>query len=394
MRGKSTKAKDQSKKFPEYYKRLNPNWTDAQCAEAAKQFKKTTNWQCIEYWETKYPDLSHEEILELKQRKQNERKTNNPNYIEYYKKHYPELSNEEHLKMLDKYKKENCYQCEEYYIKRGLSVGEAKEERNKRVKSAGIKIGKKISGEGNGMHSCKRTKEQRLSNSPRNIMFYETRFPELTHEEHLQLQRDFFDLNAKAIKNAVKTTNIEYYLNQGLSYEDAYLKLKERQTTFSLEKCIEKYGEELGHQKFADRQKRWLESLYKGFQKNGDGRSKQSKFAKYLITEICDYLKIETPDKEKYIYDKEFKRAYAYDFIYKNKIIEFNGDYWHCNPKFYTGEFVNKNKNMLAKEIWEYDKIKTQTAMKYGYLVLTIWESDYNENKEEITKKCIEFINS
>ena len=62
-------------------------------------------------------------------------------------------------------------------------------------------------------------------------------------------------------------------------------------------------------------------------------------------------------------------------------------EYWHCNPKFYTGEFVNKNKNMLAKEIWEYDKIKTQAAMKYSYLVLTIWESEYNENKEEITKK-------
>jgi very-short-patch-repair endonuclease len=47
---------------------------------------------------------------------------------------------------------------------------------------------------------------------------------------------------------------------------------------------------------------------------------------------------------------------------------------------------------MLAKEIWEYDKIKIQTAMKHGYLVLTIWESDYNENKEEIIKKCIDFL--
>ena len=40
MRGKSTLLPEQSKKFPEFYKKLNPNWTDEQCIEAAKQFKK------------------------------------------------------------------------------------------------------------------------------------------------------------------------------------------------------------------------------------------------------------------------------------------------------------------------------------------------------------------
>ena len=101
-------------------------------------------------------------------------------------------------------------------------------------------------------------------------------------------QKEFFEKNRSAVKNAVKPTNIEYYLNQGYSYEDAYLKLKERQTTNSLEKFIEKYGEEIGNIKYAERQKKWLNSLYKNFQLNGDGRSKQSKFAKELITNICE----------------------------------------------------------------------------------------------------------
>ena len=43
---------------------------------------------------------------------------------------------------------------------------------------------------------------------------------------------------------------IEYYLKKGLNEEEAKLALKERQTTFSLEKCIKKYGFEEGTKKW------------------------------------------------------------------------------------------------------------------------------------------------
>lgn len=56
-------------------------------------------------------------------------------------------------------------------------------------------------------------------------------------------------------------TKIEFYLNKGFSLEEAKLKLRERQTTFSLEKCILKHGLVEGTKIFNERQKKWLDTL-------------------------------------------------------------------------------------------------------------------------------------
>jgi len=189
-------------------------------------------------------------------------------------------------------------------------------------------------------------------------------------------------------------TQLKYWLNKGYSKEEAKEKLKERQSTFTLEKCIKKYGEKEGTHVFNERQEMWKKSLQENFEREGDGRSPSSKFANSIIRELCDYLNIEIPQKEKWIKNKETGKAYSYDFTYNGKIIEFNGDYWHCNPEIYEVNYFNKNKEMTAKEIWEYDKEKIKTAEKYDYQVLTIWESEWVENPKQIIDKCIKFINN
>ena len=80
--------------------------------------------------------------------------------------------------------------------------------------------------------------------------------------------------------------------------------------------------------------------------------------------------------------------------MYKNKIIEFQGDYWHCNPNLYDKDFYNKVKQKTAQEIWNYDNVKKECAEYYGYDILYIWECDYYQNREEVINKCIEFLNS
>jgi len=61
-----------------------------------------------------------------------------------------------------------------------------------------------------------------------------------------------------------KTTNrLEYWLKKGFSLEKSKELLKERQSTFSLNKCIEKYGDVDGLKKYNDRQKKWLDTLMK-----------------------------------------------------------------------------------------------------------------------------------
>jgi len=59
-----------------------------------------------------------------------------------------------------------------------------------------------------------------------------------------------------------------------------------------------------------------------------------------------------------------------------NLVIEYNGDYWHCNPKKYKPDYFNQKKQKTAKELWEYDKNKIDLIREKGYNLEIVWESD------------------
>jgi G:T-mismatch repair DNA endonuclease (very short patch repair protein) len=73
----------------------------------------------------------------------------------------------------------------------------------------------------------------------------------------------------------------------------------------------------------------------------------------------------------------------------KNTLIEYNGDYWHCNPSIYKSDYLNKKKNLYAHEIWAHDKKKLELAEKKGYKLFIIWEKDFMFNKENEINKII-----
>lgn len=77
-----------------------------------------------------------------------------------------------------------------------------------------------------------------------------------------------------------------------------------------------------------------------------------------------------------------------------NLLIEYNGDYWHCNPKKYESNYFNHKKNKLAKEIWEYDRNKVYLALKYDYHCEVVWESDYKKNKDILYKIIKKYDNN
>jgi hypothetical protein len=71
---------------------------------------------------------------------------------------------------------------------------------------------------------------------------------------------------AKENKNIQKITSkrcIEYWMSNGFSEIEAKEKVSEHQATFTIEKCIEKYGEEDGKKRWLDRQERWKNTLDK-----------------------------------------------------------------------------------------------------------------------------------
>ena len=70
-----------------------------------------------------------------------------------------------------------------------------------------------------------------------------------------------------------------------------------------------------------------------------------------------------------------------FDFVVLDikKIIEFNGDKWHANPKYYKYNDIPMNGfiNKTAKEIWINDLLKNNKAINNGYEILTIWENEW-----------------
>lgn len=59
----------------------------------------------------------------------------------------------------------------------------------------------------------------------------------------------------------VRNNYIDYYLEKGMSIDEATQSLKEKQATFSKKKLIEQYGEEVGNKKLIHRNNKWITSL-------------------------------------------------------------------------------------------------------------------------------------
>lgn len=205
-----------------------------------------------------------------------------------------------------------------------------------------------------------------------------------------------------------QTLSLQYWINKGYNKEEAKQKLKERQQTFSLQKCIDKYGEIEGLKRWQQRQDKWLTTMdakspeekleiNKKRMLNNSGYSKQSQELFWNIYKEFKENNIvfhELTGKEVIMYNKEINNMYKIDFVdfTNKKIIEYNGDFWHCNPELYNESYFNKVKQKYAKDIWEYERIKLDYMKNKGYDILVIWEKDFKHNKEKIIQECIEFI--
>ena len=390
-KGQKTTIENNKRKWV-YYKNLHPDWTEEQCKEAAKKFSKSCMYVNIEYYERFYPELSHEEHERMRQEKLYNMRKNNRSKIEYYIEHYPNATDEERRNMWHDFNQSRSAQSIKYYERKYPdATPEEREKMRQEYIQNYLENMPDYSGQNNPNSKTNTTEYERRSRSPRCIEFYQRKYPNATPDEQQEMLNKYFAKNRLRVKNAIKDTNIEYYLNQGMSEEEAELALKNRQSTFSLDKCIKKYGEEEGKRIFNERQSKWIKKLQKSFEINGDSRSTTSMFAEDMIKAICKYLFIPVPAKEKYISDGEHN--FAFDFTLGKKIIEFQGDYWHCNPEKYSADYVHKTYGITAQEVWNKDKIKLECARNHGYEVLYIWELDYRKDREGQIKKCLDFLN-
>jgi very-short-patch-repair endonuclease len=81
-----------------------------------------------------------------------------------------------------------------------------------------------------------------------------------------------------------------------------------------------------------------------------------------------------------WFYAKDIKAFYDFYIPLKNTIIEVDGDFWHCNPdsKFALPEYKTQTKNIKR------DQIKNQWAKDNGFKLLRFWETNINNNPQQI----------
>ncbi len=94
-------------------------------------------------------------------------------------------------------------------------------------------------------------------------------------------------------------------------------------------------------------------------------------------------------------FKKEVKLGkYRVDMLFEKKkiIIEYNGGYWHCDPRFYESKYFHAKKSLYAEEIWKKDEQRIKILEQQGYTIITIWEYDYMQNKQKALEETKELI--
>lgn len=109
--------------------------------------------------------------------------------------------------------------------------------------------------------------------------------------------------------------------------------------------------------------------------------------------ELIEYLKNNTNYTIYYdfsIYTKN-EKLYKVDILLKeiNQIIEFNGTYWHADPRFYDENYYVKRKQKTSKQIWQEDQKRLKDLEEMGYKIKVIWEYDYKTNKDIVLTELI-----
>jgi len=317
------------------------------------------------------------------------------------KSYIPEDVYDEEIKR----RRKNNYYCIEFYLERGYSEDEANNIISKR-NSCYSKLVKNRKGKSKVELRKKGYTEEQIKEiclTSANVKFWINKG--FSEEESILKVKEHQSNASKHVDytKRLTTVNLQYYINKGFNEEESKKLLKERQTTFTLNKCIEKHGLEKGTDIYNKRQKDWSEKMNIKY-KNGDfsktSSNNYSKMELEFISEVISLCELKENEyfsnltETFFIRSKELNITLSYDFVLKNKnkVIEFNGDYWHCNPNKYVNTFVHPHKNMIAEDIWKFDEIKNNFIKNKGYEILVIWESEYKNNKENILNNCKNFL--
>ena len=194
-------------------------------------------------------------------------------------------------------------------------------------------------------------------------------------------------------------TTIHYWLEKGYSKEEAKDMVSKRQTRFSKDICIKKYGFDEGMRIWKARQEKWEKAIYfeddKGNMKSKMHNRQAGKASKESLKVLNSVIKLLDEKNIKYRIgidgNSEFgikyeNRSFFYDLVIPslNLVFEYNGEAFHPNPKWKEDNpekwknWRQTYKNDIDAEIkYKFDCLKNKAITESrGFEVVELWSSD------------------
>jgi len=229
---------------------------------------------------------------------------------------------------------------------------------------------------------------------------------EYKQEKHGWTKAQFDEYNlsrAVTLENQIKKYGESIGISNWIDYcqQQAYTNTKQY--------FIEKYGNTLGEVKFLELNKAKSHNITNIMKRNNctetdaidilsnykQAEKYSSKLEKLFVDDLEKQLgqSIDYSHKTKQYCIWANNRVYFYDIVHNSRAIEFNGDYWHCNPALYKGNFYHKHADITANEMWERDRIKINALHKERNIdTLVVWESDFIKDSNNIMQECIKWL--
>lgn len=185
-------------------------------------------------------------------------------------------------------------------------------------------------------------------------------------------------------KRQSETSSNEYIKDKFGEYESETIWLLK---CGKIEGFIRRYGEEEGVKRFND----FIRSVSDSFENTN--KYHQSKRGLCFFNKIVERLNELGYNYTYYYGDNELRKyshidnvLYSLDFFIPelNIDIEFNGDYWHCNPDIYDRKWFHPIKKQYAEDIWKYDENRSKSLKEeYDIDVISVWEKSVYLDKFE-----------
>ena len=187
-----------------------------------------------------------------------------------------------------------------------------------------------------------------------------------------------------------RANRVEYWIEKGHTEQEARSIISKRQNTSSLQKFVSKYGEEEGKRRYIKLNVRKTRNC-KGPTSGNVSKAEQQFFW------ALDRVLYRGQHKNLFYYDKRGptfineSRVVIPDIVDNNHkiVIEFFGDFWHMNPEAFSPEDVNPVTKMTAQEKWKQDQERIEFLEAKGYIVITVWESDFDRDPDQTIRSII-----